>query len=856
MAGNNRPRGREKHVTGQGKDIYKRGDGLGTGLVGGGSMSDRPGTRPGKGGSSRPSAQGGSHINVGGEQYGAQSSGNVKRGSSKISTIVIIIIAAVLIFGGGGGALGGLFGGGDTGTTSGGQQQSQSGIGSIISDVIGGGSSSGGILNSLGGLSNILGGATSFSGSNTSTGWKTENTNSTLDTTVVKGTRNKYTNILGSGKDTVTIMVYMCGTDLESKSGMASADLSEMAAADLGDNVNVIVYTGGCKSWKIQGISSSVNQIYKVEKGGISCLVKDDGNKKMTDPSTLASFIKWCDKNYEANRKFLIFWDHGGGSVSGYGYDEKNPSSGSMSLSGINTALKNAKVKFDVIGFDACLMATTENALMLTDYADYLIASEETEPGIGWYYTNWLNLISKNTSASTLEVGKKIVDDFVDVCAQKCRGQTATLSVVDLAELEKTVPKELTSFASSTLDLLKSDEYTTVSNARSGAREFAASSRIDQVDLVDLAQNIGTSESKGLAKAILGAVKYNRTSSDMTNAYGLSIYFPMKKTSTVDSAVKTYEAIGIDGEYADCIKQFATMEVGGQVASGGTANPFGSILSGLGTPSTSSSQGSSDMITSLLSSFLGGSGSSSGSSGGSIISGLTGSNMGFLSSLLDGRAATFIADNHFDASYLDWKKSGSDYHLTMPEEQWKLVHDLELNVFYDVGDGYFDLGLDNIFEFTDDGELVGEYDGTWLAVNGQPVAYYHVSTVDDGENYTITGRIPALLNGEYVDLIVVFDNDEPYGYIAGARRNYKDGETDTIAKETTGLEDGDVIDFVGDFYSYDGEYEDSYMIGDQLIVHGELEISNVYINADRAIPKYRFTDIYEQHYWTPDIPVK
>lgn len=33
----NRPKGREKHVSGQGKDVYRRGEGLGTGPVGSGS---------------------------------------------------------------------------------------------------------------------------------------------------------------------------------------------------------------------------------------------------------------------------------------------------------------------------------------------------------------------------------------------------------------------------------------------------------------------------------------------------------------------------------------------------------------------------------------------------------------------------------------------------------------------------------------------------------------------------------------------------------------------------------------------------------------------------------------------------
>ena len=71
-------------------------------------------------------------------------------------------------------------------------------------------------------------------------------------------------------------------------------------------------------------------------------------------------------------------------------------------------------------------MATTETALALSDYADYLIASEETEPGTGWYYTNWLSNLSSNTAISTLDLGKKIVDDFIDESNRSARGMRVT----------------------------------------------------------------------------------------------------------------------------------------------------------------------------------------------------------------------------------------------------------------------------------------------------------------------------------------------------------------------------------------------------------------------------------------------
>ncbi len=802
----NRPRGRVKNVTNNSKGVKKRGNGLGTGPVGstGGSV----------GGSSNP----------GGKR-------TTRAGGNSGGLLKIILLVVVLLGGGGGltGLLGNLLGGGAGNTGSNNS------------------STSGGVTDLLGSLGGVLGNLNSGS---TSSGWELPGNTGKLNTSVDSAAREKRTVIKGNGKDEVTIMVYMCGTDLESNYGMGTADLQEMLGADLGDNVNLIVYTGGCKQWKNNIMSNSVNQIYQVVDGKLKVLDKDAGSVSMTDPDTLVDFIKYCDKQFPANRNMLIFWDHGGGSLSGYGYDEKYKNSGSMNLAEINQALKKAGVTFDFVGFDACLMATLETALMLTPYADYMIASEETEPGVGWYYTNWLTKLGANTSMPTIEIGKNIVDDFVDTCATKCKGQKTTLSVVDLAELEMTVPEELKEFSKSASELIKENNYQTVSDARYNTREFAQSSAIDQVDLAHLAQNMGTEEGKELAEALLSAVKYNRTSSNMTNAYGLSIYFPYKKTSSVDQAVNTYEAIGMDDDYARCIQEFASLEVSGQVAAGGTSSPLpsllGTLLGGGSAGSTGSSGGSSDVISDLLGSFLSGQLSN--------IVGMDKSNTNFLteSAMDTNTMAKYVSDNYFDASALVWTENAKGQRvLSLSEEQWSRVHALELNMFYDDGEGFIDLGLGTVFEFDENGALIGDTDRTWLAINGQPVAYYYLDTVDDGTNYTITGYVPALLNGVRVELMLVFDNANPHGYISGARPVYTDGETETVAKGMTEIKVGDTLDFICDYYSYEGEYQDSYFLGEQMVVTEKMEISNVDVGEGKVKVTYRFTDIYNQHYWTP-----
>ena len=158
----------------------------------------------------------------------------------------------------------------------------------------------------------------------------------------------------------------------------------------------------------------------------------------------------------------------------------------------------------------------------------------------------------------------------------------------------------------------------------------------------------------------------------------------------------------------------------------------------------------------------------------------------------------------------------------MPEDQWDLITKLDYNMFYDDGEGYVDLGLDNVYEFDEEGNLIGPSDRTWISINGQPVAYYHLDTTEDGNNYTITGKVPVKLNGERVDLILVFDQDNPKGYVAGARPDYDEDETETESRGLIDLKKGDKLDFLCDYYDYKGNYHDSYMLGQQLVsgLHG------------------------------------
>ena len=885
MANEKRPLGRDKNVTGGGHGVHRRGDGLGSGPVGSGSNPfGRAGSNPGFSGTG----------STGGGNRGGNRGGGRRRGGGGLIAVLLL-----LLMGGGGGVLNGLLG--DSGESysepsysysdsyqSSSGSQSSSSAGDIFGSAMdlfntdglysysGSGSSSGSSSSSQSStpsLSDLLEGMmgspySSYSSPSVSSGWSTNANTGILNAKVAPEARDRYTVLRGNGKDTVTLLVYMCGADLESRSAMATRDLLEMTKADISDKVNVIVYTGGAKQWQNNIISSSVNQIYRVKNGGLSVLEKNAGTGAMTDPNTLAGFIQYGAKNFPADRYALILWDHGGGSLSGYGYDEKNARSGSMSLASLDKALSAGDLYYDFIGFDTCLMATVENAIMLTKYADYMIASEETEPGTGWYYTDWLTSLSRNTSIPTTTLGKQIIDDYINSCASSSRGQAATLSLVDLAELEGTLPKDFAAFSRELRESISTGDFMTVSSARSNSREFAASTRIDQVDFVDFAQRIGSESSKELVKVLLSAVKYNRTSS-MTNAYGLSVYFPLRKMSSVDTAIQTYSALGLDSNFSGAIREFASMELSGQASSHGSygTDPLESLFGSMygGSSSSYSSSYSSDDITGLISGLLG---------SGDLSELLGGGSASFFTdrSTADIRKdAAYIANNRFDATALLWTENSDGLpSLSLSDKQWSLVRQVDVNLFYDDGEGFVDLGLDNSFTFDKNGALVPDVSGTWVSINEWPVAYYHDSTVVDGSHYTISGHVPAYLTGtrsfddgstvrfdkQRVDLELLFTDEQPHGYVAGARIVYDDSETDTVARGLIELADGDVLDFICDYYSYDGSYQDSYLLGDALTVDGELQISDTYLGEGGTMIVCRFTDIYGQDYWTQAITLK
>ncbi|MBI5087217.1 MAG: lamin tail domain-containing protein, partial [Acidobacteria bacterium] len=110
------------------------------------------------------------------------------------------------------------------------------------------------------------------------------------------------------------------------------------------------------------------------------------GERNMGDPTELAAFVEWAKAAYPAERYALILSAHGDGWKS-YGPDETSPGARGFDflyMGELQSALRGQR--FDLIGFDACMMAGIEVATQLRDVTDYYVASEQTIPGFGFPY--------------------------------------------------------------------------------------------------------------------------------------------------------------------------------------------------------------------------------------------------------------------------------------------------------------------------------------------------------------------------------------------------------------------------------------------------------------------------------------
>jgi methionine-rich copper-binding protein CopC len=276
----------------------------------------------------------------------------------------------------------------------------------------------------------------------------------------------------GGGGGTWNIMVYIAGdNDLE---GFGVGDVNEMESVRLPAGVTMSVLFDRSPSYdSSNGNWSGTRQGLITYDGTSTTMTSLPTGATVTEVNTgsgatLTNFINWADAAVNADHNMLVVWNHGGGLdgvawdySSGYDY---------LNFNEIKNAIDSSTVdRFDVVGFDACLMAMAELVYDLTPYADYVVASQELEPGDGWDYAEFIRLLQADASLNALDVALATVNSYP--------GQYGSMSDITLSAVStnsfSAVTTEMNQFVASALALSSShSDWAVMRSAASTAREY------------------------------------------------------------------------------------------------------------------------------------------------------------------------------------------------------------------------------------------------------------------------------------------------------------------------------------------------------------------------------------------------
>ena len=329
-----------------------------------------------------------------------------------------------------------------------------------------------------------------------------------------------------------TVMIYLCGTDLETGGGMATTNLKMIANTEPNEKVNVLIQTGGTESWQAKDevgmdIASDRLQRWTWDENGFT-LVEEPELASMAKHTTLSDFIQWGAKYYPAEKYMLTLWDHGGGSATGLIADELHDDA-IMSLEGLNRALKNGGVHFNLLMTDTCLMASLETAQAVAPYADYLAASEETLPGLGSNYEEWLQCLYDEPECGPARLGRTVCDATQILYAEgdnDLYSKSLTFSLIDLSKIDA-VADAFNALMKEVVSLIPDPEaFGEYLNAVSTTDRFMATEMWDLYDLARRAMKGGISKETGIAveNAVDDAVLYSIRQAYHPYCHGLSVY--------------------------------------------------------------------------------------------------------------------------------------------------------------------------------------------------------------------------------------------------------------------------------------------------------------------------------------------
>lgn len=329
--------------------------------------------------------------------------------------------------------------------------------------------------------------------------------------------------------DTWTWFVYLAAdNNLESA---AITDIEEMSETENARYLVLLDRSPGYSDADVAGLGDFEDAVLLDIQGG-EIDVEQMGEPNMGDPEVLADFIETGFEKAPDGHHGLVFWNHGA-AWRGIAWDDSSDGD-RLEMpemeQGIADGLERAGVEgFELVGFDACLMATYEVARVLAPYAAYLLASEELEPNGGW---DWTATDTGPEGATTVDLATSTIDGYIE-STEAIGVVDSTLSIVDLSGIER-----LDAAVAGVADAIDEDGREIVGRVGYSRGQAVAFGRSPSefsdhwmVDLGDMARSLAVVDGMGpaaeeLAAAVDDMVVHHGAGPITARSTGLAAYFP------------------------------------------------------------------------------------------------------------------------------------------------------------------------------------------------------------------------------------------------------------------------------------------------------------------------------------------
>lgn len=361
-----------------------------------------------------------------------------------------------------------------------------------------------------------------------------------------------------------TVLVYsIADTDLEP---YMMTDIEELASVAGSPDLQITALVdraGEYSDASVAGIADwEGGKLLEFTEAGVGTELADLGDVDTGDPAVLADFVAQGIKDHPAEHYALVISDHGA-SWPGVGGDEGSDYNG-LSLDelrqGIGDGLAAAGVeRLDMLGFDACLMATYEVASTMAPLADRMVASQELEPGHGWDYTSF-QVAADGADVDTL--GQTIIDGFQAQAVTEQTESSITLSLIDLtrmAEVDAAVA-DLSAALTERVSALAPAVGRTLAQTLGFGRGADPSEDVNMTDLGILAGELSVDavsiadQADAVVRAVNDVVLARIDGQATRGATGMSIYFP----SSQDYFDPAYADLAVDTGWDDFLATYYT----------------------------------------------------------------------------------------------------------------------------------------------------------------------------------------------------------------------------------------------------------------------------------------------------------